>query len=187
LCADPIITYLKRHEEDGYVAEGLEPATIQAYADDMIIFANSEESLQKQVNRAKKFFDFANVKLNPLKCEVMAINGRNADRGIDIDGVLKDYKGKEEYIKYLGVPLESKRISKRKFIDAKINKMYEELDKLEFSGLAFNQMVKTIRCFLTNKMYYLFANMSMPKSVLERLDLRIRKIVNNFLGGQPIQ
>jgi hypothetical protein len=125
--------------------------------------------------------------LNPAKCEVMAINGNKDDKGIVIDDVLKEYMGKEEYIMYLGVPLGSRKISKKKFIEAKINKVYEELDKLEFSGLAFNQIIKTIRCFITNKMYYLFANMDIPKNVLVKLDIRIRRVVNNFLGGQAIQ
>jgi hypothetical protein len=160
---------------------------IQAYADDMIIFADSEENLQKQINRAKKFFDFANIKLNPAKCEIMAINGSNNDEGIDIDGTLKSYMVKEDFIKYLGVLLGSRRISKKKFMDAKINKINEELDKLEFSGLAFNQMVKVIKCFFTNKLYYLFANMYVPEGVLNRLDIRIRKVVNVFIGVQTIQ
>jgi hypothetical protein len=53
---------------------------------------------------------------------------------------------------------------------------------LEFSGLEFNQIVKVIRNFITNKMYYLFANMHIPKGVLEKLDIRIRRVVNNFVG-----
>jgi hypothetical protein len=125
--------------------------------------------------------------LNPSKCEALAINGNKEDEGIYIDGVLKQYMGREEYIKSLGVPLGSRKISKKKFIEAKINKIREELDKLEFSGLAFNQMVKTIRNFITNKLYYLFVNMFISKGVLESLDTRIRKVVNNFLGGQAIQ
>jgi hypothetical protein len=47
LCVDPVIIYLKKNENDGYVAKNLKPATIQAYADDMIVFASSEEGLQK--------------------------------------------------------------------------------------------------------------------------------------------
>jgi hypothetical protein len=83
----------------------LKPTTIQAYADDKIVFANSEENLQKQINRAKKFFHFANIILSPAKCEVMVINGSRNDGGIYIDGTLKYYMGKEEFIKYLGLPL----------------------------------------------------------------------------------
>jgi hypothetical protein len=33
--------------------------------------SDSEEKLQVLVNRAKQFFDFANIKLNPNKYEVM--------------------------------------------------------------------------------------------------------------------
>jgi hypothetical protein len=55
LCVDPLITLIKKHTEDGYVADGLGSATIQAYADDMILISNSEEGLQRQINRAEKF------------------------------------------------------------------------------------------------------------------------------------
>jgi hypothetical protein len=41
LCVDPLITLIKKHKEDGYTAEGLETATIQAYADEMILISNS--------------------------------------------------------------------------------------------------------------------------------------------------
>jgi hypothetical protein len=187
MCVDPVITYLKDHKEDGYVADGMESSTIQAYADDMIVFSNSEQGLQKQINRGKKFFDFANIRLNPAKCEILAINGKKKDGGIYIDGVLKSYMGKEDFIKYLGVSLGSRRISKKKFIEAKFNKIYEELDKLEHSELAFNQMVKVIKGFIAKKLYYLFANMNIPKGMLERLDIRIRKVVNNFIKGQALQ
>jgi hypothetical protein len=104
-----------------------------------------------------------------------------------IDEVKKSYVAKDEYIKYLGVPLRSRKISKKKFLEAKINKVYEELGKLEFSGLAFNQVFKTIRKFITNNMYYLFANMDVPDTVLNKLDSRIRRVINNFIGGQSIQ
>jgi hypothetical protein len=41
----------------------------------MILVVNSEENIQKLINHAKSFFDFANVKLNPGKCEIMKMNG----------------------------------------------------------------------------------------------------------------
>jgi hypothetical protein len=187
LCVDPVVSYLRRYEGDGYTAKTLSPTTIQAFADDMIIVANSEESLQTQINRAKKFFDFANIKLNPAKCEVLSINDGKEDQGILIDGARKDYIGKNDFIKCLGAPLGSRKIAKKKFIEAKVNKVFEEFDKLEFSRLVFNQIVRTIRCFIANKMYYLFSYMRIPKGILDRMDRRIRKVVNNFIGGQSIQ
>jgi hypothetical protein len=53
----------------------------------------------------------------------------------------------------LGVPVGSRKISKNKFIEAKIEKVLEELDKAEFSGLAINQIIRIIRCYICNKLY----------------------------------
>jgi hypothetical protein len=82
ICVDPLITLLKKYTEDGYIAEGLDPATIQASADDMIIISSSEEGLQRQINRAEKFFNFANIRHNPNKCEVISIKPSRKNRGI---------------------------------------------------------------------------------------------------------
>jgi hypothetical protein len=187
LCVDPIISYLREKVEDGYTAKYLNPATIQAYADDMILVASTEDGLQRQINRAKNFYYFVNIKLKPAKCEVLSVNGDKYDHGIVIDDVQKKYIGKDDSIKYLGVPFRSRKVSKKKFIEAKMNKIYEEMNKLEFSRLVFNQIVKTIRCFITNKMYYLFANMDISNTILESMDWRIKRVVNNFIGGQSIQ
>jgi hypothetical protein len=187
LCVDPLISHIKKFGSEGYQADGLEPATIQAYADDMVLLANWEENPQQLVNRAKMFFYFANILLNPIQYQVMAINSSRNDEGIVINGVRKKYVAKDGFIKYLDVPLGSRKIEKKKFLENKINKVFEEFNKLEYSVLAFNQMMKVIRSFITNKMNFIFANMFVPKGCLELIDKRIRKLINRFFVGKSIQ
>jgi hypothetical protein len=139
------------------------------------------------VNRAKQFFDFANIKLNPNKFEVMSVNPDKNDVGIVISGVRKDYIADEGFIKYLGIQLGSRRIGKVEFMETKVKKIFEEIDKLEYSGLAFNQMIRVIKNFITNKLYFCFANMDVSKKFLRMIDKRIRKLINNFLKGQSLQ
>jgi hypothetical protein len=117
----------------------------------------------------------------------MSIKPSKKDRGIMISNVLKQYTMNREFVKYLGIPLGSRKIAKKKFIDAKISKIYEELDKCELGGLAINQQVKVIRSFICNKLYFIFANMEVGSSYLDNLDRRIRKVINHFVGGQSIQ
>jgi hypothetical protein len=38
----------------------------------------------------KSFFDFANIRLNRNKCEVMAINPKEEEEKIEINGVRKE-------------------------------------------------------------------------------------------------
>jgi hypothetical protein len=55
--------------------------------------------------------------------------------------VVKEYIIKT-FVTNLGVPMGSRKICKTKFIEAKVQKVFEELDKAEFCGLALNQFCK---------------------------------------------
>jgi hypothetical protein len=100
--------------------------------------------------------------------------------------VEKEYVANKNFIKYLGVPLESRKVSKVKFIEAKIQKVLEELDNVEFSGLAINQIILEIRCYILNKLYYKFAIMNIPKDSLKIIDEKVRKVINQFVKGQRL-
>jgi hypothetical protein len=105
---DPLISYLKRFKELRYFIEELGSLVIQAYADDMILVVNSEENIQKLINHAKSFFDFANIKLNLGKYEIMKMNGEKDDLEIIIDGVEKKYLTHNSFLKYLVYQWEQK-------------------------------------------------------------------------------
>jgi hypothetical protein len=45
ICVDPLITYIKRAQVNGYVTDDLGDVRIQAYADDMILMSDSEDKL----------------------------------------------------------------------------------------------------------------------------------------------
>jgi hypothetical protein len=47
----------------------------------MILFADSEENLWKLITKGNNYYDFANIKLNQNKWEVMAINPDKNDQG----------------------------------------------------------------------------------------------------------
>jgi hypothetical protein len=186
ICVDPLLSFIRKFDEADYSTSELGSTTIQAYADDMLLVANSAEKLQILINRAKSFFDFANIKLNPAKCEVFRVNERSKDQNIIIEGVEKQYVT-DSFVKYLGIPLGSRKLCKTKFLESKIQKVLEELDKAEFSRLAINQIVRVIKCYILNKLYFLFANMYIPKGTLSIVDKKVRKVINNFVKGQKLQ
>jgi hypothetical protein len=49
--------------------------------------------------------------------------------------------------------LDSKIIGKVKFAEAKIQKKLYEIDRLEYSGLAINQMLKVIRIMILTQLF----------------------------------
>jgi hypothetical protein len=95
--------------------------------------------------------------LNPKKCEIFRTNSKT-NQTIKIAGEDKEYVSELEYVKYLGVPLGSKRIGKVNFAEDKIQKMLYEIDRLEYSGLAINEMLKVIRIMILTQLNYLFSN-----------------------------
>jgi hypothetical protein len=94
---------------------------------------HSLEGFQSLINDAAKFFTFLNIKLNPKKCETFKIDNKKKEEVITIGGDRKEFSQDADFIKYLGIPLDPKRIAKKQFVEAKIQKILNQLDKLEFS------------------------------------------------------
>jgi hypothetical protein len=80
----------------------------------------------------------------------------------------------------------SKKICKTKFIEAMVQRVLEELDKVEFCGLALNQIIRVIGCYILNKLYYIFANMNLSNYSLKVIDEKVRRIINRFVKGQTL-
>jgi hypothetical protein len=99
---------------------------IQVYADDMILISNSKENLQILISRAKSTIDFADIIFNPNKGEVMAINQIRNEEKFKISNVTKEYIASNNFIKYLGVPIGSRKISETKLLETKVQKVLEE-------------------------------------------------------------
>jgi hypothetical protein len=96
---------------------------IQAYADDTLLIANSAEGLKKLIDDADRFFQLLNIKLNPKKREIFRANSKT-NEVITIANEEKKYISDLECVKYLGVPLGSKRLKKSNSHKLKYRKCY---------------------------------------------------------------
>jgi hypothetical protein len=68
--------------------------------------------------------------------------------------------------------------------------MLYEIERLEFSGLAINQMLKVIKIMIITQLNYLFSNGFILNRQVEVIDRRIRRLIYNFTEkndqcGQP--
>jgi hypothetical protein len=167
---DSIFAFIKKEENHKYVysTKEFQINLIQAYIDDMILFSKSAKDLQSCFNDADRLFAFLNIKLNPKKCEIFRISSK---------------KKEADFIKYLEAPLGSKRIVKTKFVEAKMEKLFYQLDKLEFSGLVINQMLRVIRRFIIPQFSCILSNSYIQNGLAEQIDVRIRRIINNLVRG----
>lgn len=83
--------------------------------------------------------------------------------------------------------LSSKRITKKRFVETKMNKLFNELDKLENLSLTIESKLKVIERFMIPELSYIMSNNSIQKDQARAIDARIRRIINNFVKGQKIQ
>jgi hypothetical protein len=182
-----LISYLRKVFDLGYDTGEFGSSEIQTYHDDMILIKKSEQNLQTLINRSRIFFDFIKVKFSLNKCEVMAINPYKGKKNIIINNVMKEYVASNKFVKYPGVLIEFKKIIKMKFLEAKVQKNLKELDKVKYSGLALNQMIRTIRCYILNKLYYVFENMNRTTKYFKVIDGKMRNVVNRFINTMSIE
>jgi hypothetical protein len=117
----------------------------------------------------------------------MVINSHKGDRNIVINNIVKKYVSSNNSVKYLGISMESRRISKVNFIETKVMKVLEELNKAEYRGLALNKIIRIIRCYRLNKLYYVFANMDVPAKYLKSIEQKVRNDINRFIKGRCLQ
>jgi hypothetical protein len=71
------------------------------------------------------FFTFHNIELNPKKYKTFRIS-KNKSEGIQIGGEIKEFIQDTDFIEYLGTPLRLIRIAKKKFFEAKMQKLFDE-------------------------------------------------------------
>jgi hypothetical protein len=60
------------------------------------------------------------------------------------------------------------------------------LNKLEFSGLAINHVLRTVRRFIIPQLSYILANSYLQKGQDEQIDIR-KRVINNLVKGQRLQ
>ena len=70
-CMNPLLSKIEEIGAGYKIKEGCS-LKIQAYADDIIIFANTREGLQTNLNIVNEFLNYAKVSVNTNKCHTMS-------------------------------------------------------------------------------------------------------------------
>jgi hypothetical protein len=113
ICIDPVFKFIKTYVGDdvGYKTKVLGKTYAHAYADDIVLMDSSRKRLQGQIDACDHFFNFANIKLNPNKCEAFKVSPkRKLNHNMKIGGEEIEFAPVGSYIKYLDVPLGSRDV-----------------------------------------------------------------------------
>jgi hypothetical protein len=92
----------------------------------------------------------------------------------------------DETVKYLGSPLRVRKLTKLKFNNGVISKVEGILNKIVTSELKISQIIHAVKSYLLPKLYYVMSNSVMSVTKLSKLDVLIRKHLNDSIGGPAL-
>jgi hypothetical protein len=133
---DPLIRNIReKYQECDYNYDGEERKVIRAYADDLLIFTDTRDHLNTLVDGLIDFMKYAHINFNPRKCGMLIHNAgkimipllllsdaNNIEQEVEVCNI-------KDTIKYLGVPLSTRKLQKMKFNKCRIEKNDEDSGK----------------------------------------------------------
>lgn len=107
LAMEQLVSGLDSDDNLGYDIEGGDKVAVLAYADNLCLMASSSEQLQRMLDRAGEFADWAGLKFRPNKCATLMINNMAARHFVEMNkfhmgsGELPSMRWEDHY-RYLG-------------------------------------------------------------------------------------
>jgi hypothetical protein len=157
LAIDPLLKDVEvMHAKEGYrmqvVSENVS-TSIQAYADDILLFSESKEKMHQIRETVQMLGEYANIRLNPKKCQAFYLQEKNESRDfeqekINVYGEELTYVKINEVIKYLGIPIGARKKPKMNFAEKNIEKFRKHLRRITLSGLKISQEINAIKIFI---------------------------------------
>ena len=152
IALDSLIRDLEGQREYGYKV-GTNRFTVQAYADDVLLISNSEEGMNKLIERVRKFTEVSGMELAAYKCiayvyGITRAQARYYDADIRIGEKKIQVAEKNKTIRYLGAPITARRndrMQENKITEADFRILLENITR---SKLTITQKVDAIKKFL---------------------------------------
>jgi hypothetical protein len=184
----------KLHFDDGFkhlIKNSVVSETIQAYADDILLFSESLEGLNRMLRSLELFCNYSTIQPSPSKCVVMHYTGKQYVR-TPLDNPVKIFNETlstvdlREYIKYLGAPLAARSHVKTSMSKVTVEKTLRVIKKVSETELRINQKVHLVRTFILPSLDYLLMNGQVRTVDLKKLDTEIRKMFLTLMKGSKL-
>lgn len=193
ICLDSLVSKLDSLKDDGY--HWFDRSTVvQAYADDIILFSDTEVGMNNLIEAVESFCLYAgNMRVNSKKCQSFTYIINNGSRQVlndnfVIQGGVVDNVSILGSASYLGLPIAAKASRRKRHVFRKIEEMTNAVSKITSSSLRVTQAVDAIKRFVLPTVdYELMANTA-PVNGLRRLDQHIRGKLSKMIkaSGIPI-
>ena len=184
-CMNPLLSKVEEFGEGYKIKEGCF-LKIQAYADDIIIFASTREGLQTNLNIVEEFLRYAKVTVNTNKCHTMSYIYRNKKRYYEeepfqIAGENIPVSDLSESIEYLGTDATTTNRIRKHGVLAGIEKMKNLVVKIAQSMLTLNQKIYAIKTFAIPQLDYILTNKRIDLKAADEIDRLIRSSINKHI------
>jgi hypothetical protein len=190
---DIFITNIREnYQECVYNYDGQLRKVIQAYADDLLVFADIRNHMNILVDRFEDFMKYEHINFNPNKCKILI---HNPEKEMIVQVQLPNEKGElqdigicgiKNIIKYLGVTLGTRKLQKMKINKCRIEKTVKILERLRYSGLEIPQAIDAMKRFVLPRLDYPMMNNVIGVIELSEPDKFDRNVINKMEGGPAL-
>lgn len=193
LALQPLINEITlHHSNDGYkISNSDMRVTVQAYADDVILFSDTIQGMNRLIRVVEQFMQYTKFKVNASKCLSLSIGYRNGKRvrleeTFKINGQVLPVANMNEGIDYLGVMVSNNR--KQRWISAEevFIEQIQNLKQLARVPFRFNQKIEAIKRFITPSLDYALTNGEVREQLIEQYEKEIRHIIISHLKCKNI-
>ena len=193
LCLEPLFAAFKKiNTQDGiirWIGEEKTQIQAQAYADDIILIADSVEAMQNLIRTTEEFLQWSQMEINTKKCFISSyIRDEERHRATITELLINNEPVKsltmEESMQYLGIAVAARRRIRFKNNESAVETFLSTLEKIAQSPLAITQKVHAIRMFLMPTLDYVLLNGEMKRSTATKLDKRVRATIGTLLEAR---
>ena len=162
--------------------------SVQAYADDIVLFSDSEMGMNNLIDVVQSFCKYAgNMKINVNKCASFAFTMDNRTRAsmqnhFSINGESVKNISIQGSLHYLGLPLAAKLSRRKHHIFQKILDLKRDVSKITSSALRTMQSVDAIKKFILPQLDYELMINAVSTTKLNELDEFIRGRISKKIG-----
>ena len=189
-CMNPLLNKVEQDGAGYYISDKCS-LKIQAYADDIIIFAGTRDGLQRNLNIVNSFLNYAKVMVNTNKCHTMSYVYRNKRRYYEeepfqIAGENIPVSDLSQSVEYLGTDATTtSRIRKHGAMQA-VNDTKRLIKKIGASMLSLNQKIYAIKTFAIPQLDYVLTNKRINLKEADKIDRLIRTTINKHVKNIKI-
>ena len=194
MCIEPFIRHITQDcRQLGYHVGKSDKIVkvVQAYADDLILFSDNAEHMERLLKELELFLRYSKLNVNNGKCRTLSIGHRNNMRvELQHTFMLNDIElpriDLSEGTEYLGIMLSNNKPLRFKSAEEIVHTAIKQINKLESLPFRFNQRIDAVKRFIIPSLDYILSNGETYQKTINELEGAIKKLISNFLGNKGV-